>query len=194
MTEANDYTKFATAAPSADALAGLSKAAIDLYQAELDVARIEGELKAAQKRVEDISTHVIPDLMDEAGVKELALKNGTKLKVEDMLTIGSGAGKNPAVLSWIEETGHSGLIKHSLAISLGKDADEREAALLAELKEQGVTDVSSLREVNAQTLKAHVKKLLEAGKDVDMDLLGAREFKRAKITGQPKDGSSAFGE
>jgi hypothetical protein len=194
MTAEHDYTKFASAAPSGEALADLSKAAIDLYQAELEVSRLEGELKAAQKKVEDISTHVIPDLMDLAGLEELSLKNGTKLKVEPILTIGSGAGKNPAVLAWIEETGHSGLIKRSVAVSLGKDADEKELKLLEELKAEGFTDVSALREVNAQTLKAHVKKLLEAGKDVDMDLLGAREFKRAKITGQPKDGSSAFGE
>lgn len=193
MTE-HDYTKFASAAPSGESLADLAKAAIDLYQAELEVSRLEGELKAAQKKVEDISTHVIPDLMDLAGLEELALKNGTKLKVEPILTIGSGAGKNPAVLAWIEETGHSGLIKRSVAVSLGKDADEKELKLLEELKAEGFTDVAAFREVNAQTLKAHVKKLLEAGKEVDMDLLGAREFKRAKITGQPKDGSSAFGE
>lgn len=194
MPEANDYAAFAAEAPSAEALAGLSKSAIDLYQAQLEVARLEGELKAAQKKVEDIETHVIPDLMDEAGLAEIALKNGTKLKVEPVLTIGSGKGKDAAVLKWITETGHSGLIKRSVSVSLGTKADEKEAALLAELKAEGFEDVSALAEVNAQTLKAHVKKLLEAGKEVDMDLLGAREFKRAKITGQPKDGSSAFGE
>lgn len=194
MPEANDYSAFAAAAPSADALANLSLSALQLYEAQVEVARLEGELKAAQKRVEDIETHTIPDLMDEAGVKELQLKNGTKLKVEDILTIGSGKGKDAAVLKWITETGHSGLIKRFVNVALGQKADEREAALLAELKAEGFEDVASVAEINAQTLKAHVKKLLEAGKEVDMDLLGAREFKRAKITGQPKDGSSAFGE
>jgi len=194
MPEANDYTAFAAAAPSAEALANLSVSAVELYKAQVEVARLEGELKAAQKRVEDIETHTIPDLMDEAGVKELALTNGTKLKVEDILTIGSGKGKDAAVLKWITDSGHSGLIKRFVAVALGQKADEREAELLKDLKEDGFTDVVAVAEINAQTLKAHVKKLLEAGSEVDMDLLGAREFKRAKITGQPKDGSSAFGE
>lgn len=194
MPEANDYSAFAAEAPTADALASLSTAAIDLYKAQLEVARLEGELKAAQKKVEDIETHVLPDLMDEAGLKEIALKNGTSLTVEPILTIGSGKGKDAAVLKWLTDTGNSGLIKRIVAVALGQKADEREKALLAELKEEGYTDVVAIAEVNAQTLKAHVRKLLEAGKEVDMDMLGAREFKRAKITGQPKDGSSAFGE
>jgi len=193
MTE-QDYTAFAADAPSPESVLDLAKCAIELAQAELEVARIEGELRAAKKRVEDISEHVLPDLMDLAGVSELALKNGTKLKIEPILTLGSGAGKNPEVLRWIEETGHSGLIKRSVSVLLGRDADERETTLLKDLAADGFTDVSALAEVNAQTLKAHVKRLLEAGKEVNMDLLGAREFKRAKITGQPKDGSSAFGE
>jgi len=190
----HDYAAFATDAPSPESVSDLAKCAIELAQAELEVARIEGELRAAKKRVEDISEHVLPDLMDLAGVSELALKNGTKLKIEPILTLGSGAGKNPEVLRWIEETGHSGLIKRSVSVLLGRDADERETTLLKDLAADGFTDVSALAEVNAQTLKAHVKRLLEAGKEVNMDLLGAREFKRAKITGQPKDGSSAFGE
>jgi len=35
---------------------------------------------------------------------------------------------------------------------------------------------------------------LEAGAEVDMNMLGVRQFKKAEITGKPKDGSSAFGE
>lgn len=190
----HDYTAFAADAPSPESVSDIASCAIQLYHAELEVTRIEGELRAAKKCVEDISEHVLPDLMDLAGVSEMALTNGTKLKVEPILTLGSGAGKNPEVLKWIEETGHSGLIKRSVSVLLGKDADEKEAALLKELAADGFNDVSALAEVNAQTLKAHIKKLLEAGKEVNMTLLGAREFKRAKITGQPKDGSSAFGE
>lgn len=194
MTEANDYSAFAAEAPSAEALAGLAKGAIELYEAQLAVARAEAALKAAQKHQESIERHLLPELMDEAGLTEIKLKNGTKLEVESILTIGSGKGKDPAVLKWLEETGSGGLIKRAIAVGLGAKSNEKEAALLAELKEEGFTDVASIREVNAQTLKAHVKKMIEAKKDVNMEMLGAFEFRRAKITGQPEDGSSAFGE
>lgn len=190
----NDYAKFAEDAPNLEGLADLSRTALDLYEAELEVARCEEELRAAKKRVEDISVHTLPDLMDDLGLAEMKLQNGTKLEVKQVLTLGSGVGKNPAVLEWLEKTNNSGLIKRSINVHLGKDADEKEAALVEELRAEGFSDFSSVHEVHAQTLTAHVRKLLKAGADVDMDLLGAREFKRAKITGKPKDGSSAFGE
>lgn len=189
----DDYSAFADAAPSTEGLADLSKTALELYEAELEVSRCEANLKAAQKRVADISENVLPGLFEAVGLEEIKLANGTKLKVESVLTIGS-VTKKPEVLSWLEETGQGGLIKRTLAVSLGKSEPEREAALIKELAEEGYKDVSALRWVESQTLKAHVKKQLEAGAEVDMDLLGAREFKRAKITGKPQDGSSAFGE
>jgi len=192
-TKPDDYAAFADAAPSTEGLADLSKTAIELYEAEMEVSRCEAALKAAQKKVADISENVLPGLFEAVGLEEIKLANGTKLKVESVLTLGS-VTKKPEVLKWLEDTGNSGLIKRTLAVALGKDADEAEAALIKELAEEGYTDVSALRWVEAQTLKAHVKKQLEAGAEVNMDLLGAREFKRAKITGKPQDGSSAFGE
>lgn len=191
--KANDYAAFAADAPSAEGLTDLSKTATSLLEAEQEVTRLEGELKAAQKKVQDISENVLPALFEANNLSELKLANGTKLKVEPVLTLGS-VTKKPEVLKWLEESGNGGLIKRTLTVALGKDADEREAALIEELASEGFSDVSPLRWVEAQTLKAHVKKELEAGRSVDMDLLGAREFKRAKITGLPKDGSSAFGE
>lgn len=192
MTDATDYSAFAGAAPTSEALSNLGKAAKNLFDAEAEVLRCQSELKAAQKKVDDLAEHTIPGLMTEANLKEIKLANGTKLEIKDMLTIGS-VTKNAEVLAWLEKTGNSGLIKRNVTVVLGKDP-EREKKLLAELKEEGFKDVESLRWVESQTLKAHVKKILEDGGEVNMDLLGVRQFKQAKITGKPQDGSSAFGE
>ena len=189
-----DYGRFADAAPSPEAITDLSTAAVEMYQAELEVLRCEQQLKDAQKALAEISERVLPDLMEEAGMQELVLANGTKLKIEDKLTVSPLKANRPAVIEWLRTTGHSAKVKRNVVVNLGKDADEREAALIAELDAEGFQDHTSQEWVEPSTLRAHVKKALEAGEEVDMDLLNARVFKKAKITGKPKDGSSAFGE
>lgn len=190
----NDYGRFAEAAPAPEKIADLSTAALAMYEAELEVLRCEQQLKEAQARLRDISEKILPDLMEEAGMASLELANGTKLKVEDKLTVTPLKANRPAVIEWLRRTGHSGKVKRNVIVNLGKDADEREAALLAELDAEGFRDHITEEWVEPSTLKAHVKKALEAGEEVDMDLLNARIFKKAKITGLPKDGSSVFGE
>lgn len=192
MPKPNEYAAFSAAAPSTGDLASLSAQATELYQAELAVVSAEAALKEAQRQVQDLSERVIPGIMEELGLKELTLKNGAKLKVEKVLTVSPLKANRDAVLDWLEETGNGGKIKRSMTVALGKD-EERAVELTEALAEQGFADVSVEKWVEPQTLKAHVKAVLVAGGEVDMDLLGAREFDRAKITDRPK-GESAFGE
>lgn len=190
----DDYSKFAEAAPAPEQVSSLSDAALEMYEAELEVSRAQADLKTAQRRLADISERLLPDLMEETGMATMVLSNGVKIEVKDQLTVSPLKANRPQVLEWIRETGHAAKIKRNVVVSLGKDADEREQALMAELDEEGFKDVSVDEWIEPMTLKAHVSKALAAGEQVDMDLLNARLFKKAKITGKPKDGSSAFGE
>ena len=190
----SDYGRFAEAAPAPEKVASLSAAAQEMYEAEMEVLRCEQQLKDAQARLRDVSEKVLPDMMEDAGMSELVLSNGTRLKVEDKLTVTPLKANRPAVIEWLRTSGHGSKVKRNVIVSLGKDADERERALLAELESEGFRDHRTEEWVEPSTLRAHVKRALEAGEEVDMELLNARLFKRAKITGKPKDGSSAFGE
>lgn len=189
----NEYSAFAEQAPSTEGLANLSLTAIALYEAEMDVIKAQAQVLRAQERVVELSERILPELMDTLKLKELKLTNGTTLKVDDILQIGS-VTKNPDVLKWLEDSGHGSKIKRTVSVSLGKDADKQEKQLLEELTEEGFTDVTSLRWVESQTLKAHVKGVLEAGGELDMELLGVRQFKKAKIAGKAEKSESVFGE
>lgn len=187
----NDYSAFADAAPSTEGLASLSNSAIDLYQAELEVAKAEMALKKAQQKVSDLSERVIPDLMEAVGLKELKLKNGTKLTVEPILTVSPLKANRDRVLEWLEKTGHSSKIKRAVTVSLGKD-EEQTKLLTSTLADQGFKDTTVDKWIEPQTLKAHVKLLLDDGKEVDMEMLGARQFNRAKITGKADSADTVF--
>lgn len=180
----NDYSNFADEAPDEESISNVGKTAIELYEAEVEVLRVQAELKQAQAKVRDISERVLPDLMEEAGLVEIKMTNGGKLKVERKLTCSPLKANRPAVLSWLEITGHGGKIKHAVTVNVGKD-EERERALTAKLAEEGFEDVKVDAWVEPATLRAHVNQCLKDGEEVDMDLLGARQYNKAKITGAP---------
>lgn len=187
-----DYSAFAGAVPETADVTSLSAVALQMQEAEQEVEEAERDLKAKKARVQELSERTLPALMESAGISELKLKNGAKLTVKKELQIGS-VTKKPEVLAWLERTGHGAKIKRGVSVSLGKD-EERERKLLETLSEEGFKDVEVERWIEAPTLKAHVKVVLEEGGEVDMDLLGARQFDKAKITVSAKGADSAFEE
>lgn len=180
----NDYSQFAGAAPDATAITNVGKTAMELFEAEVEVLRCEAELKKAQARVRDLSEKTLPDLLDEAGLKSIELANGGKLTVESKLSVSPLKANRARVIQWLEATGHSGKIKRAVHVAVGKDPEKTEA-LVKELAADGFKDVEVEVWVEPSTLTAHVKKCLEAGDELDMDLLGARTYNKAKITGAP---------
>lgn len=189
----HDYSQFAESSPSTEGIEGLSKSAMELYEAEQEVARAEMALKTAQKKVQDLSEQVIPELMDNLGVAELKLTNGAKVAVEKVLTVSPLKANREAVMDWLEETGHGSKIKRAVAVSLGK-SEEAQQRLAELLGAAGFKDTTTEKWVEPQTLKAHVKGILEAGGEVDMELLGARSFSRAKITGKADESAGSVFE
>jgi hypothetical protein len=64
-----------------DGLTRLSKLADDLFDAETQVTLIETQLRAAQKKVRDLSEFQIPELMDELEVSTFKTKSGVSVEV-----------------------------------------------------------------------------------------------------------------
>lgn len=180
----NDYSAFADDAPDSAAITDVGRTAMELYEAELEVLRCEAALKKAQARVRDLSEKTLPDLLEEAKIAEVKLANGGVLSVEKKLNVSPLKANRPKVLQWLEETGHASKIKRAVRVTVGKDPEKTEA-LVKELAADGFADVEVDVWVEPATLTAHVRKCLEAGDELDMDLLGARTYSKAKITGAP---------
>lgn len=180
----SDYSNFADKVPDASAIINVGECARDLYRAEQEVHHAEVLLRAAQAKVRDLAERTLPDLMEEAGLAEVKLANGGTLRVERKLTCSPLKANRPRVLAWLEDTGNGGKVKHAITVSVGKDAD-KERELTQRLTAEGFEDIEVRAWVEPATLRAHVNKCLKAGDEVDMDLLGARQYSKAKITGAP---------
>lgn len=190
MSETPDYSDFQAEAPTVDSLSRLGALAQDLYLAELEQAQAEENLKAAQRKVRDISEHQIPELMDEVGVSEFTTKSGIKLAVTDNLRVSPPAARRQEAYDWLIERGYGDLVKHNVIIGFGRDEEATAMELINHLDEMGLRTKDE-RKVESQTLKKQIRELLAEGADVPLDLFGTTQYRQTKITQKP---NSVFGD
>lgn len=136
------------------------------------------QAKAAWTRTEQED---LPAAMMEAGLQELTLKDGSKIKLQEDCKAGlTEATRMPAV-AWLLEHGFGGMVKTNVAVEFGRgEHDEAEQALAAlAAKYPGATMQEA---VHHSTLKAFVKEQLAAGNAIPMDLFNVHPFTKATIT------------
>jgi hypothetical protein len=152
-----------------------------MFDAETEVSIIEAQLRAAQKKVQNLSEFQIPELMDELELTAFKTKSGVSVEVEDKLSAGKLTQANPDALKWLRENDQGGLIKTlvSVPFTAGSEADADE--LVEELSGNGILSVKSM-EVHQSSNKAAIKSMLKEGIDVPIKLLKGYQRRVAKVT------------
>lgn len=132
-----------------------------LTQAKADELTAKAaECTAAVKR---LSEEVLPSLMDEAGVKQLALEDDYSLERGENVYSSISAANAPAAAAWLEKNGYGAIIKARIGIEFEKGDTKMIAAVVKALK--SVKANYDLREgVHPQTLRAFVRESLEVGR------------------------------
>lgn len=171
--------------PTDSTLSTLSQLGEDFYDAESEVLRLEALLKRAKTRRDNIQLTEIPEFLYEVGITEFATKD-LKVKVSEMLQVTPKKENRPLVLAMLEKQGAGNLIKSLVTVQFNRGQDEKAKKIIALLREHDLAPKQE-KKVESQTLKKHVKDRLEAGKVVDMDLFGAKQFKKASfVDGAPE--------
>jgi hypothetical protein len=165
-------------------LAVISGVALEQKQAELKVARLEEELKAAKEELRVIAEDRLPQLMDDAKQTTLTTTDGIQIEVKTTVR-GSIPKTNPGpALEWLEKNGHGNLIKRSFDIVFGKDDEAWAKKFQSDLdKRKKKLNYKIERGVHASTLQAFVRNQLEEGAiDSDaMKVLGVFEQRVSSI-------------
>jgi hypothetical protein len=180
------YEKYKTSVEdTGDRLARLRKTADLLIDAELQVAAKEEELREAKDARNHLAEVVIPEAMAELELEEITTTNGDRIKIDKKVRASIG-NRKAAAFKWLVENGHGGIIKRSVRVHIGREADDVAAKLKAALTEGGYTDVAEEMEVAPATLTATIKNLLDEGVDVPKDTFGVFDQKVAKISKSKK--------
>jgi hypothetical protein len=88
--------------------------------------------------------------------------------------------KRQDAFQWLEEQGHGDLVKSVINIIFGMQEHEKRLAVMKLLSDNGIEFYNN-ESVHASTLKAFVKREIQAGHIVPDDLLGVYMFDEVKI-------------
>lgn len=132
----------------------------ELKKARAEVERIEGELKTAKEVERDLSSVQIPQLVNAAGLSELRLASGEKVKVKEDVSVSVPPEKQNAFYAWLKERDEEDIIKLHIAFSRMAPEKQRDLIEFLTLYEY---EFEMQKGVHPSTLAKYFRELLGAG-------------------------------
>lgn len=188
---------FAAAVQEAEALLALGRMENDTLKKLRLMARAQnafesaavalGELsKELNNAAIDLGAHVIPEIMDEAGIDHFGLTEGHKVVIEEKVHASLKKENNEKGCDWLEANGFQALVKRTLTVPFTtkqhKLADKVRKAVEKALGAEAAMMVKDERTVHHSTLSAWAREQLRNGEVFPMDIFGAHRARVAKIT------------
>lgn len=148
---------------------------------EKRIADLDQDLKDAKREHRKIAEDLLPAALDEYGVAELKMEDGSKINVSPFYSASIPKEKQEQAFDWLVGQGHGSLIKNHVTAAFGRGEDNLAKNLLAELEQRGMATQTKTW-VEPMTLKSFVKEQVEKGENLPYDLLGIFVGKKAKVT------------
>lgn len=166
--------------------ADLDKVAI-LAAQQLELQRsvkaAELELDDLKKKLERVEQHDLPEAMDEVGLSEFKLRDGTKITISSFYNASIPLERRDEAFTWLDNHEHGGIIKTDVNLNFGRGELEVAKEFMAWLNEQRPElDPELTQGVHWQTLRAFVREQVESGAALPLDLFGVYIGRKAKLT------------
>ena len=155
-----------------DDLSGLS----GLIQRQLDldseIENMEETMKELKRERDLLSSETIPTKMQELGINETTMKDGSKVTVKEGFHCRIPKAREEEALQYLKQEGLGDIIKNQVSTSFGTGEDNMAGDLAGYIEDNfGITpDVK--KSVHPSTLKATLKKRHEEGLTDPDDLFG----------------------
>ena len=170
MTEdAKQYVGFIEQPVTEDGLLKLSKLADEQKKLEKEIFDVESNLEILRDKLKNISTELIPSLMEELGMQEFKTSSGLCIKVQEKLHCSIYKEKKAQALQWLIDNGFSSIVKNEVRVSFSKD-EFNKAHELAETLRSDKFPALEEQNVHAQVLKSTISNCLKTGINVPLDL------------------------
>lgn len=144
------------------------------------VPELEAALAEAKDSLSNIKENKLPNAVEQFGLTQFKLSDGSTVTIKEEVYAGITEDNKPAAFGWLKSTGNEGIIKHNITCPFGKGEDSAAETLIEKLDSLGYT-YTNTRSVHPQTLRAFVKKQLEAGTPIPLDLFSIHVKKQSTI-------------
>ena len=179
------------AKPSSTSLGELTDLVHEMELAEVALAEAQALMEQRRSRLKGIVEHELPELMLELKQPILHTSDGRKIEIKDVVRGTLPEANRPSGWKWLEDHGHSGLIKRTVEVAFAATEGEKAQELLSSMQESFHGNARQVMKVESQTLTAFIKKQLvrEAedgyvGPLLPQDIFSVAEFKHATVKKQ----------
>tara|TARA_R100001440_G_scaffold50251_1_gene70222 strand:+ start:3780 stop:4319 length:540 start_codon:yes stop_codon:yes gene_type:complete len=175
-----DLEALSTVTVDTEAAKGIAQECNKLIETQKEVANMEEQIKKLKETERNLSEQSIPNLMQQAGISEIKLDDGTAISIKTYYAASISKANEDEAFNWLRDNGFGDLIKNNVILQFGKAQDEDANSLVSDLKSKGHS-VSQKMKVEPQTLKKFLREEIEAGKNVPADLFGVFVGNRTTI-------------
>ena len=164
-----------------DQIKSISDQCKKLSGLRLQIEQREEEISKLKSQARDLEERTIPDMMQEAGVSLLKLKDGSTVEVKPFYAAKIPESRIEEAFSWLRGKGFEDIIKNTVTASFNRGQDNQVSELIKVCEEHGF-NYNKKEKVEPMTLKAFVKEQVEGGKELPFDLFGVYIATKTKIT------------
>jgi hypothetical protein len=181
---ASDAAEQAMRLPSDDGLRIVADLANEQLRLQQLVCEQEAALKDLKEQLTEVSEVDLPSALEALGVASITLSDGGCVTMKESVFAGITEKNKEAAFEWLEATDNDGIINNVVGCNFGKGQDSEAQRLTELLSSQGYS-YTNTRSVNSQTLKAFVRKQLEEGLPIPVDVFSIH-VKKTALIGLPK--------
>jgi len=167
-------------APSDESLSKVSSLAEKQVELQQRVEELEQDLKIAKEDLRKVSEQDLPEALNESGLSEIKLRDGTKITVTDFVSAYISKEREQEAFGWLEDHGYADIIKHEVTVRFNKDEDSKAHETVDALRARGLMP-SDKKSVHASTLKAWAREQTQKGVDIPEQLFGIFIGSKTKI-------------
>lgn len=133
-----------------------------------EVQALEEQLKVTKEYLRNVQEHDLPDALAEAGVSEIRLADGSRVKAEPFVNASISKTKQEEAHQWLIDNGHGDIIKREIQCRFGK-GDPNFDKVLKAINAVGLNPETK-ESVHHMTLKGFAREQIENGADIPVDL------------------------
>ena len=123
----------------------LSDQVVKLQELEAELLVKEQEYKEMKRKVELVSSEVIPTMMQEMNISTLKLADGTSVEVKPVYGASIPADKKEEAYKWLRENGLGDLIKNEVTVAFGRSEDNKAQQYAVLAQGQGYEPIQKLK-------------------------------------------------
>lgn len=173
----------ADVAPSDQGKASVAKLASKQAALAAEIETLEMAVKEKKKELQRVAEQDLPEAMDIIGMAEFTLVDGTKISIKKFYNASIPADRKDEAFTWLDENGHSGIIKTEVSVAFGRGDLEIARAFVEFASEfsQAPINPELGQEVHWSTLRSFVREQIEGGSDFPREMFGVYIGRKAEL-------------